>query len=81
MTMHRRSKDLGKVLRSINEDGGSLCVDLFQRPDGSYGYEEYRRDFESAEGWFPVGFYSAQKFETLEAASNAACASIVWLHQ
>ncbi|MFD0916771.1 hypothetical protein ACFQ14_10165 [Pseudahrensia aquimaris] len=81
MTMHRRSKELGTVVRSINEDGGALCVDLFQRSDGTFGYEEYRHDVETGEGWFPIGFYYETKFETLDAALEAAHASVKWLHR
>jgi len=32
------------VLRSIESDLGNLCVDIFLRPDGTYGFEEFRRD-------------------------------------
>ena len=35
---------LNKVIRSINAPGDARCVDLFARPDGSFGFEEYRRD-------------------------------------
>ena len=31
-----------RVLRSIETDDGGRCVDLFARPDGSFGFEEYR---------------------------------------
>lgn len=79
MTLHRRAKELGTVLESINEDGEMLCVDFFQRPDGSFGYEEYRRDVETGEGWFPIGFYSSAKFETLNQTRDAAVDSIGWL--
>jgi hypothetical protein len=32
------------VVRSFNMDGGNCCVDIFRRPDGTYGFEEYRRE-------------------------------------
>ena len=32
-----------RVLRSIETDDGGRCVDLFARPDGTFGFEEYRR--------------------------------------
>jgi hypothetical protein len=35
-----------KVLRSFNNEGATLCVDIFVRPNGTIGFEEYRRDLE-----------------------------------
>jgi hypothetical protein len=41
---------INKVVRSINQTGESICVDVFVRPDGSYGFEEYRREPEAGRG-------------------------------
>ena len=79
MVLHRRSKELGTVVLSVNASGDPLCVDFFQRPDSSFGYEEYRRDHETAEGWFPIGFYSGIRFETLEQAKSDAKGKVAWL--
>jgi hypothetical protein len=79
MTLYRRSKELGIVVLSINATGEALCVDFFQRTDSSYGFEEYRRDVETGEGWFPIGFHSARRFETLEQAKTDAKGSVAWL--
>ena len=79
MTLHRRDKALGKVIWSRNEPGGTLCVDLFQRPDGTFGFEEYRRDPESLEGWFPIGFYSTKVFPSQVETELAARQSVGWL--
>ncbi|MEP1206833.1 MAG: hypothetical protein ABJL64_02195 [Rhizobiaceae bacterium] len=79
MVLYRRSKDLGTVVQSINATGEYLCVDFFQRPDSSYGYEEYRRDAETGEGWFPIGFYSGNRFDTLEQAKSDAKGNVAWL--
>ena len=68
-----------KVLRSIETDSGNRCVDIFLRPDGSFGFEEYRRDSEDGRGWFPVGFYAAQVWATEEAALGAALDAVSWL--
>jgi hypothetical protein len=70
-----------KVVRSINAPGDMLCVDIFVRPDGSFGYEEYRRDVEDSSGWFPVSRYSEQQFQTAEAALSAAKGNVGWLDQ
>lgn len=79
MVTHRRSKDLGVVVLSINATGESLCVDFFQRADASFGFEEYRRDVETGEGWFPIGFHSANRFETLDQAKSDAMGRVAWL--
>ncbi len=78
MTIYRRSKDLGTVIESHNEFGDQTCLDLFQRPDGSFGYEHYRRDVESLEGWFPIGYYSGSVFATLALARRDAATNISW---
>lgn len=67
------------VLRSIENDQHDRCVDLFRRPDGSFGFEEFRRDVEDAGAWTPVAFYSGAAYATREAALSAAVARIVWL--
>jgi len=43
-----------KVIRSVNLDGETICVDIFQRPDGTYGFDEFRRDPEDGRGWSGV---------------------------
>ena len=60
---------------------GSLCVDIFQRKDNSYGFEEYRRDLESYEGWYKVGFFGENTFNTEEQAYKNACRSVAWLNK
>ncbi|MDE2362631.1 MAG: hypothetical protein KGM42_08125 [Hyphomicrobiales bacterium] len=67
------------VLRSINNEDASLCVDVFQRPDGTFGFEEYRRDWEDNRGWFAKGGYGARAFDNEDEALQAARASVLWL--
>jgi len=68
-----------RVLRSLEEGSGQRCVDLFVRPDGTFGFEEYRRDHEDRRGWFPVQRYSAQVFNSEEQALSEARRSVAWL--
>ena len=42
------------VVDSIENFERDRCVDIFRRPDGSYGFEEFRRDPEDAGAWTPV---------------------------
>jgi ribosomal protein S18 acetylase RimI-like enzyme len=70
---------INKVLRSIEMPDGDRCVDLFVRPDGTYGYEEYRRELEDGRGWFPIGFHSEAEFSSEEQALKSALDSVSWL--
>ena len=67
------------VLRSIEDPSGDRCVDIFRRPDGSFGYEEYRRDAEDPRGWQPVGGYDRRRFTEEVSALADAEATIGWL--
>jgi hypothetical protein len=70
---------INRVLRSIETDDGGRCVDLFVRPDGSFGFEEYRRDSEDRRGWFPIGGYAAVTFITEAATLAQALICVLWL--
>jgi hypothetical protein len=69
-----------KVLRSVNTPDGGRCVDIFLRPDGTFGFEEFRRDVEDPSGWFPIGGHIGIKFITEEDAFDQAGASVSWLN-
>ncbi len=68
-----------KVTRSIETPDGGRCVDLFRRPDATFGFEEYRRDAEDASGWFAIGFHAEAAFATEAAALAEAHHRIAWL--
>ena len=72
-----RAKNL--VVKSINAAGEDRCVDLFRRPDGTFGFEEYRRDVEDQRGWFARGFDGDTTFDTEAATLAAALAAVSWL--
>jgi hypothetical protein len=72
---------LNRVLRSINNDDASRCVDIFLRPEGTIGFEEYRRDVEDGLGWFPVSDNSSRTFDDEGSALRAATAEVAWLRQ
>ncbi len=67
-----------KVMRSIEEPGGLRCVDLFRRPDGSWGFAEYRRNPEDPRGWTGIGA-GTDGFASLAAALDAARGAVPWL--
>jgi len=67
------------VFRSIENGEHDRCVDLFRRPDGSFGFEAFRRDVEDAGAWTPVAYYSGAAYSSTEAAVSAAVKAVVWL--
>jgi hypothetical protein len=67
------------VLHSFETPDGAQCVDLFKRPDGSCGFETYRRDAEDARGWFATGSYSRLSVPSETAARKAAVSAVPWL--
>jgi hypothetical protein len=67
------------VFASIKDDQHAKCVDVFRRPDGSFGFEEFRRDVEDEGAWTPLGYYSVAAYASSAAAYAAAEAAIAWL--
>ncbi len=67
-----------KVIRSVNLDGADICVDIFQRPDGTFGFDEFRRDPEDGRGWFSIGHHGVEAFATEAAAVAAAVTRVGW---
>jgi hypothetical protein len=67
------------VLASLENVEGNRCIDLFVRPDGTYGFEEFRRDPEDAGAWTPVQYYSGTAYGSKDEALAAAARSVQWL--
>ena len=67
-----------KVHQSFEAPGGSVCVDVFQRPDNSWGIEEYRRDAEDGRGWYVTGFLAETRYKDRESALTAARSLVPW---
>jgi hypothetical protein len=66
-------------MQSINSDDHHRCVDIFVRADGTFGFEEYRRDAEDRRGWFPIGGYATLNFASHDQALAGARSTIRWL--
>jgi hypothetical protein len=79
LTMSRRIDKSWVVFDSIENADHDRCVDLFRRPDGSIGFEEFRRDVEDAGAWTPVAYYSATIYGSTKAALEAAVRAVSWL--
>jgi hypothetical protein len=68
-----------RVIASFNNPAGDHCVDIFVRDDGTFGFEEYRRDPEDMGGWFPLHRYSTRVFATDQDALAQANAAVAWM--
>jgi len=67
------------VFASIENGEHDRCVDVFYRPDRTFGFEEFRRDVEDRGAWTPVQFLSVTAYETSEDAYEAAERLVPWL--
>lgn len=67
------------MLQSIETADGDRCVDIFQRGDGSFGFEGYRRDAEDTGGWFRVTQFGEQRYHSEADATSAARRMFPWL--
>jgi hypothetical protein len=67
------------VLASPSTPPVDRCVDIFVRPDGTFGFEEFRRDPEDMGAWTAVAYYSAREFGTQAEALSAARDAVPWL--
>tara|TARA_B100001093_G_scaffold324434_1_gene309603 strand:- start:44 stop:277 length:234 start_codon:yes stop_codon:yes gene_type:complete len=69
------------VIHSINNDESNLCIDFFIRNNGTFGYEEFRRDPENTSGWYKVGYFANKVFSSKDEAYNDAVKRISWLNK
>jgi hypothetical protein len=70
--MSKRTKKSWTVFVSIENAEHDRCVDIFLRADGSYGFEELRRDFEDGGRWTPLHHYSHLIYASLTDALDTA---------
>ena len=66
------------VFASIENDAHDRCVDVFYRPDLTFGFEEFRRDVEDAGAWTPVRYFSETVYVTPDDAYEAAERLVPW---
>ena len=67
------------VLASHETPEADRCVDVFWRPDDSFGFEEFRRDPEDMGTWTPVAYFSGRSYATEDEARAAAKLAVLWL--
>lgn len=77
--MSKRLDPSWSVLSSPSTPAVDRCVDIFMRPDGTFGFEEFRRDPEDMGSWTPIAYYSVRKFVAEGDAVAAARDTVPWL--
>jgi hypothetical protein len=68
------------VLQSLENFEHDRCVDLFQRENGTFGFDSWRRDPEANGGWFVIGGFADEIFDDPEQALQSARRRIPWFH-
>jgi len=77
--MSKRIDRSWTVFVSVENSEHDRCVDIFSRPDGSYGFEEFRRDIEDGGQWTPVHYYSGTVYGSSAQALDTAERCVPWL--
>jgi hypothetical protein len=67
-----------QILKTINDRSGTRQVKIYQRADGTFGFEEWRFSVEE-QRWYPLGRYSPAVIDTLENAEREARSRVAWL--
>ena len=70
--MSQRIEPTWRVIGSYSTQDGLSCVDLFERPDGTFGFERFRRDPEDLGMWTALGNDSALMFRDVDTARSEA---------
>jgi hypothetical protein len=77
--MSRRLDTSWLVFVSVENLEHDRCVDVFSRPDGSFGFEEFRRDVEDRGQWTPVQYFSDAAYASPAGALDSAERCVPWL--
>lgn len=67
------------VLNSHQTFDGMHCVDVFSRPNGTFGFETFRRDPEDRGAWTAIGYFSGHEYASVEEVLVAARRNVTWL--
>jgi len=67
------------VLASLETQDCSACVDFFVREDGTFGFEQYRGEYDGTGRWQSLGKYSQLVFASGREALDAAKQHVTWL--
>lgn len=68
-----------RVIKSLENNERNKCVDIIQTADGSFRFQEWRRDTEDVHGWFLLHDSQPCTYESEVSAVNAARTVVGWL--
>lgn len=68
------------VVTSLHNDDMNRCVDIIRRPDGAFGFSEFRRDAEDGGSWTLLNDHAHLRFANEAEATAAARLAVAWLH-
>jgi hypothetical protein len=68
-----------RAIAALHNEAGDRCVKIMRRADGTFGFDEFRKDPEDAGGWMLVGYNRHGIFATAEQATVAARSRVGWL--
>jgi hypothetical protein len=76
--MSSRLDPTWSVLDSHQTFDGTRCVDVFSRPNGTFGFEEFRRDPEDRGVWTPTAYFSDHEYASVDEVLVAARRKVAW---
>ena len=72
------SEARSRPVATFTRPDGQRRVEVFERSDGTFGFEEWQFGAEE-QAWFPCGLYSRAFLDSAEAALREARARVRWL--
>ena len=66
------------VINSFDNEDRNRCVDIVKDLEGTYRFQEWRRDTEDLSGWYLMRDSDPYTFPTEQDAITAASSSINW---
>jgi len=69
------------VLASVESEDGTQCVDFFFRGDGTFGFEQFRGEYDGSNRWQGLGKYAQLSFASGPEALRVAKQHVSWLGQ
>jgi hypothetical protein len=70
---------ISSVIAALHNDDAHRCVKIIKGPDGTFGFQEFRRDPEDAGGWTLVRENPPGTYATQVQAVAAAKDEVAWL--
>lgn len=67
-----------RLVTSFENPERDRCVDVFSRDDGSFGFEEWRREPEDPGNWYRTHYYAAAVYVTAAEAISDARVKVPW---